>query len=250
MVLFFVFRFSSRHALFSTPRVVAHEERISGFLQGAIRCRYPFLCYTRSEAPNKKKKRRRREDTSDARFYAQKRGFCLRTREKTRVTARASLARHAGLRGTCVFFVSLKTTRATSTGARGPLLWGEACSSDERRFERCGTHTRLLPAAPRKVAPRRSATSDEDTHKFDSLRFPVIQKTVKPPTHLARGPARRETFRAKKKVLFFPLGFCPPRQKRRVPSRRHPSPVMKPQKGVSQKHHSQCPNTDSPARFV
>ena len=55
----------------------------------------------------------------------------------------------------------------------------------------------VSPRAARR-APRRSATSWMKTHtNSDSLRFPVIEKTVKPPTHLARGPTRRET-----RVLF------------------------------------------------
>ena len=55
----------------------------------------------------------------------------------------------------------------------------------------------VSPRAARR-ASRRSATSWMKTHtNSDSLRFPVIEKTVKPPTHLARGPTRRET-----RVLF------------------------------------------------
>ena len=66
--------------------------------------------------------------------------------------------------------------------------------------------SRRAPRAARR-APRRSATSWMKTHtNSDSLRFPVIEKTVKPPTHLARGPTRRET----RFVFVFPLGFCPP----------------------------------------
>ena len=65
----------------------------------------------------------------------------------------------------------------------------------------------VSPRAARR-ASRRSATSWMKTHtNSDSLRFPVIEKTVKPPTHLARGPTRRET---RVLFLFFPLGFCPP----------------------------------------
>jgi hypothetical protein len=61
-------------------------------------------------------------------------------------------------------------------------------------------------------APRVRAQSghvvDEDTHKFGfPSDFHVIEKTVKPPTHLARGPTRRET---RVLFLFFPLGFALP----------------------------------------
>jgi hypothetical protein len=99
----------------------------------------------------------------------------------------------------------------------------------------------VSPRAARR-ASRRSATSWMKTHtNSDSLRFPVIEKTVKPPTHLARGPTRRET-----RVLFFPLFRVLPSRdaldKKTRTETTSSSPVMKLQKGVSQKHHSQCPN--------
>ena len=85
-------------------------------------------------------------------------------------------------------------------------------------------------------AARRSATSWMKTHTHsDSLRFPVIEKTVKPPTRGARADAARlERLVSPRRLVT--RDALERERKRRL------SPVMKLQKGVSQKHHSQCPN--------
>ena len=86
---------------------------------------------------------------------------------------------------------------------------------------------------------------DEDTHKFG---FPQISRDREDcettDTLGARADAARDFLR--KKFCFFLSGFALPRQKALEKKTRtettSSSPVMKLQKGVSQKHHSQCPN--------
>ena len=89
-------------------------------------------------------------------------------------------------------------------------------------------------------AARRSATSWMKTHTHsDSLRFPVIEKTVKQPTRGARADAARDA-----RLVFPSRREYPARVFENETNRNDvfSSPVMKLQKGVSQKHHSQCPN--------
>ena len=224
----FCFSRSSRHALFSTPRVVAHEERVSGFLQGAIRCRYPFLCYTHSEAPRKAATGR---DERREVFLSKTRISSSNARENS-CAARASLRRdHADAQR-----VPSRFLRLVPKNDAGDID-GDAATENELTKTKTKTKTKTRGGskgaalcfffvslrAAQKVAPRRSATSWMKTHtNSDSLRFPVIEKTVKPPTHLARGPTRRETFRAKKKSFVFSSRVLPSRDKKRSKRIREP----------------------------
>lgn len=109
----------------------------------------------------------------------------------------------------------------------------------ERRFARCGSVV-FFSFRFALRASRRSATSWMKTHTHsDSLRFPVIEKTVKQPTRGARADAARDA-----RLVFPSRREYPARVFENETNRNDvfSSPVMKLQKGVSQKHHSQCPN--------